>query len=96
MNTRLESFSHTRRSDGAVDHDQTQDRLGFRNSDGNSILTGIQEFTSAGDDAFARNKPGQLRYSNGVSVAELIGNSFPDFERKLLGTSVLIADNSLL
>jgi hypothetical protein len=96
LDARLESYSDTHKSDQLVDCNQTLDRLDFRNCDGNSILPGIQEFTFVGDDVFAKNKPGQLRYINGVLMAELNGDSIPDFERKLLGTPVLTADNFLL
>ena len=96
LDTRLESFSHTHRSDRIANHDETHDQIDFRNCDGNSILPGIQEFIFIGDDAFTKDNPGQLRYSNGVLMAELNGDSIPDFERKLLGSPVLTADSFLL
>jgi formylglycine-generating enzyme len=96
LDSRLDGFSHANMSDRLVDYDETQDRLDLRNCDGNSILPGIQEFTFVGDDVFAKNTPGQLRYSNGVLMAELNGDLIPDFEHQLLGAPVLTADSFLL
>jgi hypothetical protein len=79
-----------------VNYDQAQDRLGFRECDGNNILHEILNAPLVGADNFPKNKPGQHRHSNGALMGVLNGDSTQDFERKLFGTPVLAADSFFL
>jgi hypothetical protein len=96
LDDRLERSSQAHKSDRLVNYDQAQDRLGFRECDGNNILHEILNAPLVGADNFAKNKPGQHRHSNGALMGVLNGDSTQDFERKLFGTPVLAADSFFL
>jgi len=96
LDDRLERSSQAHKSDRLVNYDQAQDRLGFRECDGNNILHEILNAPLVGADNFPKNKPGQHRHSNGALMGVLNGDSTQDFERKLFGTPVLAADSFFL
>jgi hypothetical protein len=96
VDDRLERSSQPCKPDRLVNDVQAQDRLAFRQCDGNRILHGVLKTPLVGDDIFARNKPGKHRHSNGALMGELNGDSTQDFERKLFGAPVLAADSFFL
>jgi Ca2+-binding RTX toxin-like protein len=91
-----DSFDRAGQRDQLVNFDPGEDRLDLRGFDGNSRLPGLQKLTFIGEQAFAKNQPGQLRYSQGVLSADLNGDAKSDFAIDFGGAPALTAANFLI
>jgi hypothetical protein len=96
FDARSNSFDRAGQRDQLVNFDPAEDRLDFQGFDGNSRLPGLQKLTFIGDQTFAKNQPGQLRYSQGVLSADLNGDAKSDFALEFGGAPALSAANFLL